>query len=122
MVRHLKRKSEATTGGAGSTSSNVAATVKDVIDAIRSRGDAAVREYSQKFDTWSPSSFKLSQGQIDAAIAACSKQIIDDIKAVQVNVRNFAQAQRESIRDFEVETQPGVFLGQKNVPVSSVGA
>lgn len=100
----------------------MAATVKDVIDTIRSRGDAAVREYSQKFDTWSPSSFKLSQSQIDAAIAACSKQIIDDIKAVQVNVRNFAQAQRESIRDFEVETQPGVFLGQKNVPISSVGA
>lgn len=122
MVRHLKRKNEATTGGAGSTSSSVAATVKDVIDTIRSRGDAAVREYSQKFDTWSPSSFKLSQSQIDAAIAACSKQIIDDIKAVQVNVRNFAQAQRESIRDFEVETQPGVFLGQKNVPISSVGA
>lgn len=116
MVRHLKRKSEATKGGAGSTSSSVAATVKDVIDTIRSRGDAAVREYSQKFDTSSPSSFKLSQSQIDAAIAACSKQIIDDIKAVQINVRNFAQAQRESIRDFEVETQPGVFLGQKMFP------
>ena len=122
MVRHLKRKGKAATGGAGSTSSSVAATVKDVIDAIRSRGDAAVREYSQKFDTWSPSSFKLSRSQIDAAIAACPKQITDDIKAVQVNVRNFAQAQRESIRDFEVETQPGVFLGQKNVPISSVGA
>ncbi|OCK92776.1 histidinol dehydrogenase [Cenococcum geophilum 1.58] len=102
MVRYLKRKSKATTGGAGCTSSSVAATVKDVIDAIRSRRDAAVREYSQKFDTWSP--------------------IIDDIKAVQVNVRNFAQAQRESTRDFEVETQPGVFLSQKNVPISSVGA
>ena len=70
---------------------------------------------TQKFDTWSPSSLKLSQSQIDAATAACPK-------AVQVNVRNFAQAQRESIRDFEVETQPGVFLGQKNVPISSVGA
>ena len=122
MVRHLKRKSKATTGEAGSTPSSVAATVKDVIDAIRSRGDAAVRGYSQKFDTWSPSSFKLSQSQIDAAIAACPKQVIDDIKAVQANVRNFARAQRESIRDFEVETQPGVFLGQKNVPISSVGA
>ncbi|OCL15138.1 histidinol dehydrogenase 1 [Glonium stellatum] len=122
MVRHLKTKSDTTTGGVSSTSSSVAATVKDVIDTIRSRGDAAVREYSQKFDKWSPSSFKLSQSQIDAAIAACPKQIIDDIKAVQTNVRNFAQAQRESIRDFEVETQPGVFLGQKNVPISSVGA
>jgi len=100
----------------------VAAIVKDVIDTIRSKGDAAVREYLQKFDTWSPSSFKLSQSQIDAAIAACPKQIIDDIKAAQVNVRNFAQAQRESIQDFEVETQPGVFLGQKNVPISFVGA
>lgn len=94
MVRYLKRKSKATTGGAGSTSSSVAATVKDVIDAIRSRGDAAVWEYSQKFDTWSPSSFRLSQSQIDAAIAACPKQVIDDIKAVQVNVWNFAQVQR----------------------------
>ena len=59
---------------------------------------------TQKFDTWSPSSLKLSQSQIDAAIAARPKQVIDDIEAVQVNVRNFAQAQRESIRDFKVET------------------
>lgn len=121
MVRYLKRKSKATTGGAGSTSSSVAATVKDAINAIRSRGDAAVREYSDV--RYMVSKFVKAIPESDrCAIAACPKQVIDDIEAVQVNVRNFAQAQRESIRNFEVETQLGVFLGQKKVPISSVGA
>lgn len=98
-------------GGSGSTAStapltNVSTIVKGVIDDIRENGDSAVRKYSEKFDQWSPESFKLSQEQIDAAIAACPKQTIDDIKQAQANVRAFAQAQKDSLRDFEVETQP----------------
>ncbi|KAL1595322.1 hypothetical protein SLS60_010013 [Paraconiothyrium brasiliense] len=101
---------------------DVASIVKGVIDDIRQNGDSAVRKYSEKFDRWSPESFKLSKEQIDAAIAAVPKQTIEDIKLVQANVRRFAHAQRDSIRDFEIETQPGVFLGQKNNPISVVGA
>ena len=84
---------------------DVASIVKGVIDDIRANGDAAVRSYSEKFDKWSPGSFKLSKNQIDAAISAVPKQTIEDIKQVQSNVRKFAQAQRDSIRDFELETQ-----------------
>jgi histidinol dehydrogenase len=101
---------------------DVSATVKEVIESIRKEGDAAVRRYSEKFDKWSPQSFKLSQADIDAAIANCPKQTLDDIKEVQRNVRAFAEAQRDSLKDFEVEIRPGVHLGQKNVPIDNVGA
>lgn len=101
---------------------DVSAIVKDVIDSIRNDGDAAVRKYSEKFDKWSPRSFKLSQTDIDTAIANCPKQTLDDIEEVQRNVRDFAKAQRNSIKDFEVELRPGVHLGQKNVPIDHVGA
>lgn len=103
MPVHLKTKSNAVSSA---PSVDVSAIVKGVIDDIRANGDAAVRKYSEKFDKWSPASFKLSQAEIDAAIAACPKQTIDDIKEVQRNVRVFAQAQRDSIRDFEYEIQP----------------
>ncbi|KAL4938724.1 hypothetical protein BDV06DRAFT_225733 [Aspergillus oleicola] len=101
---------------------DVPSIVRDIITDIRKSGDAAVRKYSEKFDKWSPTSFKLSQKQIDDAIAQCPKQVIDDIKKVQGNVRAFAQKQTESIKDFEYEIQPGVFLGQKSLPIESVGA
>ena len=100
----------------------VAATVGAVIADIRANGDAAVRQYSEKFDKWSPASFRLSQTQIDEIIATLPEQVIADIEFVQTQVRNFATKQRESITDFEVETLPGVFLGQKNVPIQAVGA
>jgi histidinol dehydrogenase len=103
-------------------SSNVPSIVKGVIDDIRSKGDSAIRQYSEKFDKWSPQSFKLSEADIQAAISKVPTQAIEDIKTVQNNVRKFALAQRESLKDFELETQPGVFLGQKNVPVGRVGA
>jgi len=96
--------------------------VSEVIAAVRQRGDDAVREYSEKFDRWSPESFKLSEDAIQQIISTVDQQVIDDIKAVQSNVRNFAQRQRESLQDFEVETMPGVFLGQKNIPVNAAGA
>jgi sulfopropanediol 3-dehydrogenase len=100
----------------------VAATVRDVIADIRAHGDSAVRGYSEKFDRWSPESFRLSQQQIDDIVASVPAQVISDIEFVQTQVRNFATKQRASITDFEVETLPGVFLGQKNIPIQAVGA
>jgi len=100
----------------------VAQTVRSVLDDVRVRGDAAVRDYSAKFDNWSPESFRLSAEQIEEIVAGVPQQVKDDIEFVQTQVRNFAQAQRDSLTDFEVETLPGVHLGQKNLPISAVGA
>jgi len=99
------------------TRSVVEATLKD----IEARGDAAVRELSETFDSYSPASFKLSQEEIDALIAKVSPREMADLKFAQDNVRKFAQAQRDSMLDIEVEMQPGVILGHKNIPVQSVG-
>jgi len=96
--------------------------VAGVIADIRSRGDEAVREYSKKFDNWAPENFKLTEEEIVRIIGGVPPQVIDDIKAVQANVRAFAQLQKDSLQDFEVETMPGVFLGQKNIPVNAAGA
>ena len=120
MPRHLKSVQPVSTKQG--SSADVSGIVKGVIDDVRANGDVAVRKYSEKFDKWSPSSFKLSPDQIQAAIAAVPEQTINDIKEVQSNVRKFAVAQRESIRDFELEIQPGVFLGQRNNPINRVGA
>ncbi|KAG7530450.1 hypothetical protein FFLO_05049 [Filobasidium floriforme] len=95
--------------------------VSSVIDDVRKNGDEAVRRYSEKFDKWSPESFRLSKEQIEAIISKVPQQTIDDIKEVQSNVRAFAQKQKESLKDFEVEIRPGVHLGQKNVPIDAVG-
>lgn len=96
-------------------------TVKGVIGEIEKNGDAAVRAYSEKFDKWSPESFRLSQTQIEEIVSAVPEKTIEDIKFAQEQIRRFARAQRESIRDIEVETLPGVILGHKNIPVDSVG-
>jgi len=120
MVQYLKRKVGTTS--TKTAQDGVSAVVKDVIDTIRSNGDTAVRQYSEKFDNWSPPSFKLSKADIDVAISAVPDQTIKDIKEVQANVRAFAVAQRNSILDFELEIRPGVNLGQKNLPINSVGA
>ncbi len=95
----------------------VEATLKD----IETRGDAAVRDLSEKFDNYSPASFKLSQQEIDNLMAQLSDRELADIKFAQEQVRNFAQAQRDTMLDLEVETLPGVVLGHKNIPVQSVG-
>jgi len=97
-------------------------TVARVIDAVRERGDDAVREYSEKFDGWSPENFRLREDEIYKIVAAVPTEVRDDIATVQRNIRGFAERQLESLQDFEVETQPGVFLGQLNIPVSSAGA
>ncbi|HMG93027.1 MAG TPA: histidinol dehydrogenase [Chryseolinea sp.] len=95
--------------------------VESMLSDITERGDVAVRELSARLDKWSPASFRLSEEQIENIIADLPQQVIDDIKFAQKQIRNFAQLQRESIKDIEVETLPGVFLGHKNIPVNSVG-
>src|SRR5918998_6963662 len=96
-------------------------TVAGILEDIDARGDAAVRELSERFDDWSPESFRLSEGEIQDLIDALPRQTIDDIEFAQAQIRNFAERQREAIRDIEVETLPGVTLGHKNIPVNSVG-
>lgn len=100
----------------------VRATVENVIADIRSRGDEAVREYSEKFDKYSPDSFLVTDEQLAEIMGRVPQQVIDDITFVQEQVRLMAQKQLESLRDFEIETLPGVLLGQKNVPVEAAGA
>jgi sulfopropanediol 3-dehydrogenase len=99
----------------------VRATVEGILADIESRGDAAVREYSAQFDKWSPESFRLTAAQIDACIASLSAKTLDDIRFAQTQIRNFAQIQRDSMKDVEVETLPGVVLGHRNIPMNSVG-
>ncbi|GAC07100.1 histidinol dehydrogenase [Paraglaciecola chathamensis] len=99
----------------------VKAIVEDIISDIEQRGDAAVSEYSGQFDKWTPESFRLSKEEINACYEQLSEQEISDIKWAQKQVRNFATIQRESMKDVEVETLPGVVLGHKNIPVDSVG-
>ena len=96
-------------------------TVEDILADIEARGDAAVRELSQKFDNWNPDDFRLTRPQIDECVKSLPKQVIGDIKFAQQQIRNFAQIQRDALRDVEVETLPGVVLGHKNIPVNSVG-
>ena len=118
-IEYLKRgKSDADRAeDDAKTRAVVEATLKD----IEARGDAAVRELSEKFDNYSPASFRLSQEQIDDLIGQLTERELNDIKFAQEQVRNFAQAQRDSMLDIEVETLPGVILGHKNIPVQSVG-
>jgi sulfopropanediol 3-dehydrogenase len=97
-------------------------TVTSVIADIRDRGDDAVREYSTKFDNWSPTDFRLSRPQVEDIVASLPDQVIDDIGFAQAQVRGFAVAQLASMTEIEVETLPGVFLGHKHIPVSSAGA
>ncbi|WP_162653521.1 histidinol dehydrogenase [Lentilitoribacter sp. Alg239-R112] len=95
--------------------------VSNALRQIEAEGDKAVRSMSESFDKYSPESFKLSQIDIDALIAKLTSRELADIKFAQEQVRNFAQVQRDSMHDVEVETMPGVTLGHKNIPVQSVG-
>ena len=97
------------------------AVVETTLADIEARGHAAVRELSEKFDNYSPASFRLSQSDVDDLIAQLSERELADIKFAQEQVRAFAQAQRDSMLDVEVETMPGVILGHKNIPVQSFG-
>ena len=99
----------------------VSEVVKNTLKVIEQKGDQAVREFSEKFDNYSPESFKLSLAEIEDLISRVSERDMKDINFAQEQVRNFAQAQRDSMQDIEVETMPGVILGHKNIPVQSVG-
>ena len=97
------------------------AAVEAILADIEARGDAAVRELSEKFDGYSPQSYCLSLAEIESLIAELSPRELADIKFAQEQVVKFAEAQRASMQDIEVETLPGVILGHKNIPVQSVG-
>ncbi len=100
----------------------VRAVVSEILVAVRSEGDAAVRRYSEKLDRWSPKSFKLTHAEIDAAVALLSADDRAKIDYCRDQIAAFARRQRESIAEFEVELQDGVRLGQRLIPVASVGA
>ena len=99
----------------------VRATVEETLKIIEDRGDSAIRELSEKFDGYSPKSFKLNSSEIEASIQQVSTRDMDDIKFAQEQIRKFAQAQRSALSDIELETIPGVILGHRNIPVQSVG-
>ncbi|MEC7489006.1 MAG: histidinol dehydrogenase [Pseudomonadota bacterium] len=119
MARYLKKR----VGEAESQEYEfrVRKTVEDILFEIESRGDSAVRKLSEKFDSWSPVRFRLSDKEIGELVASVDNETIDDIKFAQKQVRNFAQVQRDAIKDVEIETLPGVTLGHRNIPVNSVG-
>ncbi len=95
--------------------------VEETLKDIEERGDKAVRELSEKFDRYSPPAFRLTDGEVEAITSKVSTREMADIQFAHDQVVNFAQAQRGSMRDIEIETLPGVFLGHRNIPVQSVG-
>ena len=99
----------------------VRAVVESTLADIAARGDEAVRDLSQKFDNYTPQKFRLTESEIEAAMNKVSSRDMEDIKFAQAQIRNFAEAQRASMTDVEVETLPGVILGHRNIPVQSVG-
>lgn len=120
MPLHLKTAPTKTF--ADTAQQDVAERVRTIISDIREQGDIAVRRYAEQFDGWSPASYRLSDDEIAQIMATLPEQVIADIEFVQAQVRRFAQAQRDSLVDIEIETLPGVFLGQKHVPVRAAGA
>lgn len=119
MARVLKAGAGA--GAARAVEDRVRETVAGILGEIEARGDAAVRAYSEKFDGWTPPSFRLTGAEVDALVAAAPEDTVADIRFAQAQVRRFAEAQRAALTDVEVETLPGVTLGHRNIPVGSVG-
>src|SRR5216684_41034 len=119
MARHLKRGLDASAIKAADQ--KVRETVEAILADVEARRDQAVRELSQKFDQWSPENFRLSEQEIERAIAKVGKRDLDDIRFAQAQVRNFAEQQKATLRDLEVETLPGVVLGHRHIPVNSTG-
>lgn len=119
MIKYLKQGKQAEEKAIDNQ--RVKDIVENIISDIERRGDEAVSQYSGQFDKWTPESFRLSREEIDACYEQLTEQEISDIKWAQEQVRNFATIQRESMKDVEVETLPGVVLGHKNIPVDSVG-
>ena len=119
MITHIKKGTSA--AEKFELDEKVRAVVEGIIKDIERDGEEAVRTYSQKFDDWSPTNFRLSDAEIQSCIEALDEQTIEDIKFAQAQIRRFAQVQLLSMQDVEVETLPGVVLGHKNIPVNAVG-
>ena len=119
MAEYLKRGKPAE--ARAEDDAKVRATVEGILSDIETRGDAAVRELSAKFDKYDPTAFRLTPSEIQAAMQRVSSRDMADIRFAQAQIRRFAEAQRASMKDIEVETLPGVILGHKNIPVNSVG-
>ena len=119
MATYIKKGIEA--GEIAQADAKVRATVEGILSDIETRGDPAIRELSRKFDNWDPQTFRLSDAEIEAAISKVPKGDLDDIRFAQSQVRSFADKQKACLEDLEVETMPGVVLGHRNVPVTSVG-
>ncbi|MFM0167677.1 histidinol dehydrogenase, partial [Paraburkholderia sediminicola] len=119
MIRYLKQGRPA--AAKTDDDAKVRSTVEGIIRDIETRGDEAVRDYSRRFDNWDPADFRLSRAEIEAARKQLTPHEIEDITFAQHQVRNFAQIQRDSMRDVEVETYPGVVLGHRHVPMNAVG-
>lgn len=115
-------KAAAQPGTAHTSSPAIVDAVGEIIAEVRATGDDAVRRYSDKFDSWSPDSFRLDADQVRAIVSELPETVLEDMRFVQQQVRGFAQAQRDSLTDFEIETLPGVFLGQRNIPIAAAGA
>jgi sulfopropanediol 3-dehydrogenase len=119
MIRHLKTAKPHSERA--EEDAKVRARVERILSEISARGDEAVRELSQEFDNYAPATFRLSEKDIEAALEQVAKRDLDDIRFAQAQVRNFAEHQKAALKDIEVETLPGVVLGHRNIPVSSVG-
>src|SRR5436305_14587485 len=119
MAKFLKRGRDA--AQRAEDDAKIRATVEGILADIEKRGDAAIRELSIKFDQWDRNDFRLTDAEIKACLAQLSQRNLGDIKFAQEQVRNFAQHQRDSMHDVEVETLPGIVLGHRHIPVNSVG-
>ena len=119
MIKYLKRGKAANIRA--EDDAKVRATVEGILKDIEARGDDAVRAYSKQFDKWEPQDFRLSQAAIEKAVKSLTARETEDILFAQKQIRNFAQIQRDSMKDVEVETMPGVVLGHKNIPMNAVG-
>jgi sulfopropanediol 3-dehydrogenase len=119
MIRHLKTAK--TNEERAQDDAKVRASVEQILADISARGDVAIRELSEKFDRYSPPSFRLGEAEIEAAMSKVARRDLDDIRFAQAQVRGFAEHQKAALKDIEVETLPGVILGHKNIPVDSVG-
>jgi sulfopropanediol 3-dehydrogenase len=118
-VRYLKRGRNA--AEVAEADAKVRTTVEGILLDIEKRGDSAVKELSAKFDQWEPSEFRLSQAAIEKAVKQLSPREIEDIRFAQTQIRRFAEIQRASMQDVEVETMPGVVLGHTHIPMNAVG-
>ncbi|MBV9347936.1 MAG: histidinol dehydrogenase [Pseudolabrys sp.] len=119
MARYLKRGMDA--AAVKAADAKVRETVEGILAQVEEKQDTAIRNLSKQFDKWEPKDFRLTPQEIERAIAQVPKRDIEDIKFAQAQVRNFAQKQKDSMKDLEVETLPGVVLGHRHIPVNAIG-